>query len=219
MRVKHFPAIFLAANTVSGLILGTDTAMLLAWCGFIVSWTYLRFYRISPSLFTSSTGMDVGTGSTAPSELIKGDASDTFAFAAFWPDVVQPPIATVSDAVYDILVSLRVCTPFSAADVDAGNEHASAREGGSELPSLLNAGRDGGARGEAERRRALALRALDQRLNTHAQQGKSQTTKAPEPTILRQHLDDSEESRDVSARPDPPEQARVGGVEDGKQEA
>ena len=30
MRVKHFPAIFLLTNTVSGIILGTETAMFLA---------------------------------------------------------------------------------------------------------------------------------------------------------------------------------------------
>jgi len=65
--------------------------------------------------------------------------------------------------------------PFSEADVDVGNEQASARaEGG--LPSLMNptggggggSTRSGGRREEAERRRALALRALDARLNAAA---------------------------------------------------
>lgn len=105
---------------------------------------------------------------------IKGDASDTFAFAYFWPDIVHAPIAKVCDAIWDLLVALRVCTPFTAEDVDAGNEQAVARgEGG--LPSLLTSGgggggsggrgRGGGRREEAERRRALALRALDSRLH------------------------------------------------------
>ena len=156
IRVKHLPAIFLIANSISGVVLGTDTAMMLSWLGFFTSWTYLRFYRISPSVSSAATG---------GSDAIRGDASDTFAFAYFFPDIIHPPIAAVSDAVYNALVALRVCTPFSAEDVDAGNEQAMARgEGG--LPSLLNSsrGRGGGRREEAERRRALALRALDARL-------------------------------------------------------
>jgi hypothetical protein len=36
IRVKHFPAIFLVANTVSGVVFGTDTALVLAWLGFLV---------------------------------------------------------------------------------------------------------------------------------------------------------------------------------------
>ncbi len=157
IRVKHSVSIFLIANTLSGIILGTDTALALAWSGVLVSWIYLRFYKRQPDLSGTNTG-SVG---------IKGDASETFAFAYFWPDVIQPPIAAVADGVYNALVALRLCTPFSAEDVESSNEQATSRsEGG--LPSLLNpGGRKGGAgkREEAERRRALALKALDQRLH------------------------------------------------------
>ncbi|KAJ9649328.1 hypothetical protein H2199_000103 [Coniosporium tulheliwenetii] len=142
MRVKHFPAIFLLGNTISGLVFGTETALFLAWFGFFTSWIYLRFYRTSPSLSSAATGE---SGTTV--------------------------IAPIADRVYDTLVTLRICTPFSDEDIDAGNEQASARaEGG--LPSLMNAGgragRGGGRREEAERRRALALKALDQRLHAAA---------------------------------------------------
>ena len=157
-RVKHFPAIFLVANTLSGVVFGTDTALALAWLGFLTSWTYLRFYKRQPDLSSASTGA---------SSSVQGDASETFAFAYFWPDVVHGPIAAVSDGIYNALVALRICTPFSAEDVESSNEQAMARgEGG--LPSLLNQGGRRGASGkreEAERRRALALRALDQRLH------------------------------------------------------
>ena len=157
IRVKHFPAIFLTANTLSAILLGTDTAVVLAWTGFLMSWTYLRFYKRQPDLSSASTG-----GSQ-----LQGDASETFAFSYFWPDMIQPPIAAVADGVYNALVALRICTPFSAEDVETSNEHASVRsEGG--LPNILN---QGGRRGEnsrreeAERRRAIALKALDQRLH------------------------------------------------------
>lgn len=162
IRVKHFPAIFVLMNTLSGPLLRTDTALFLGWFGFFTSWIYLRFYRQAPSLSTSETGEGA---------IVKGDASDTFAFSHFFPDSIQVVLAPLCDSIYNTLVAARVCTPFSEEAVDAGNEQASARaEGG--LPSLLNpssrGGRAGGRREEAERRRALALRALDERLNAAA---------------------------------------------------
>ena len=179
VRVKHFPAIFLAANTLSGFIIGTDTALVLAWAGFFTSWIYLRFYKVSAELSGSGTG---------PSSKIRGDASETFAFACFWPDVVQPPIAAMADGIYNTLVAIKVLTPFSAEEVESGNNQATARvEGG--LPSLLNqSGRSGrsGKREEAERRRALALKALDQRLQV-ATSSKPQPT--PPPPSTSQSLD------------------------------
>lgn len=176
MRVKHFPAIFLAANTVSGIVLGTETAMFLAYFGFMTAWVYLRFFRISPSLSSATTG---------DGSVIKGDASDTFAFAHFFPEPIHTPIAALADGVYNTLTTLKICTPFSDQDIDAGNEQANARaEGG--LPSIMNpnsrgGGRGGATRAEAERRRALALKALDQRL--HAAAGRAApTTAAPAAT-------------------------------------
>ena len=129
----------------------------MAWLGFLTSWTYLRFYKKQPDLSSASTG---GKG-------IRGDASETFAFAAFWPDAAQPAIAIFADSIYNALVALHVCTPFSAEEIETSNEQAIAR-GESELPSLLEPiNRRGGVskREEAERRRALALKVLDQRLH------------------------------------------------------
>ena len=164
MRVKHFPAVFVLLNSLSGPLLGTDTAFFLSWFGFLTSWIYLRFYRVAPSLATTSTG---------EAAVIKGDASETFTFAHFFPESIQVVLDPLCDSVYQALVAARVCTPFSDEAVDAGNEQAQARaEGG--LPSLMNGGRGrdggrgGGRREEAERRRALALKALDQRLNAAA---------------------------------------------------
>lgn len=179
IRVKHFPAIFLAANTISGLVVGTDTALVLAWAGFFTSWTYLRFFKKQADL------AGTGTGGTS----IKGDASETFAFAAFWPDVVQPPIAAVADGLYNALVAVRILTPFSADDVETSNVQATARgEGG--LPSLLNAagrrGGGGGKREEAERRRALALKALDQRLHAATANQTPPATASQAPTTSAQ---------------------------------
>ncbi|KAL8851660.1 MAG: hypothetical protein Q9221_003391 [Calogaya cf. arnoldii] len=168
IRVKHFPSLFLAANTLSGIILGTDTALVLAWVGFMTSWTYLRFYKRQPDLSTAGTG----------DNQLRGDASETFSFASFWPDAIQPPIAAITDGIYNSLVALRVCTPFTAEDVELGNEQATARgEGG--LPNLLNNGAGKASRNkqeDAERRRALALKALDQRLHAASTNNKQQSS-------------------------------------------
>ena len=158
MRVKHFPALFLLLNTISGLLLGTDTAAVLSWVGLLTAWTYLRFYKTQPDMSSSTTG----------ARGLKGDASETFAFAMFFPDVMQPPVAIVCDQMYILLTNLKICTPFSNEDIASGNEQAAAR-GEAGLPHLLNntgrGGRASGKREEAERRRALALKALDQRLS------------------------------------------------------
>lgn len=183
IRVKHFPAIMLLLNTLSGLLLGTDTAMTLAWIGFLTSWTYLRFFRISPALTTSSTG---------EGSLLVGDASETFSFASFWPDKIQPVVNFFATGIYEVLVAIQLCAPFTSEDVDLGNEQAAARGLGG-LPSLLNLSSLGSrtftqnaedhesrpsTREEAERRRQLALRALDQRL---------QAATVKQPTVNKRH--------------------------------
>ena len=156
--MKHFPTVHLLFQLISAILLGTHTSFTLALFGFVTSWTYLRFYKASPSLTDSSTSAAAN---------IRGDASDTFAFAYFFPEPLHTAVAKIADAIYEGLVAIHVCTPFSTEDVESHNEQATARaEGG--LPSIMNPSRSsrniGSSRAEAERRRALALKALDQRL-------------------------------------------------------
>ncbi|USW48638.1 Putative Rhomboid-like superfamily protein [Septoria linicola] len=158
MRVKHFPAVFVLANMISGPLLGTDTAFWLSLLGFLTSWLYLRFFRISEISSAATGGQD---------SVIVGDASDTFSFTAFFPDALHPVLSPICDGIYNLLVQLRLCTPFSDEAIEAGNESAASRaEGG--LPSFTDSRGGTGRRAEAERRRALALKALDQRLNAAA---------------------------------------------------
>ncbi|KAK4548069.1 hypothetical protein LTR36_010789 [Oleoguttula mirabilis] len=159
IRIKHFPALFTLANMVSGPLLGTDTALWLSLFGFLTGWIYLRFFRVSELTSSTATG---GEGAVT----IRGDASDTFAFVAFFPDAMHGFLAPVCDAVYGALVQLRVCTPFSPHDVETGSGSAASRSEG--LPSIVTGGGGGGRTAEAERRRAVALQALDQRLNAAA---------------------------------------------------
>lgn len=92
--------------------------------------------------------------------------------------MMQPPIAFAADQVYSLLVAFKILTPFSEDDIASGNEQVLAR-GEAGLPTLLNS--RGGARGagkreEAERRRAVALKALDRRLQ-------AATIPRPQPSV------------------------------------
>lgn len=155
LRVPRFPLLYvLAVFGISMTPLLTAASTLLAVFGFLTSWTYLRFYK---SVFP-----DLDSSSQTPS--LRGDASETFALAEFFPSPIKPFVAAISDVVFNLLVAVRLCTPFSAADISA----RAAAAGGSD--SYLHHQRSvpGSTRAEAERRRALALKALDQRLHAAA---------------------------------------------------
>jgi hypothetical protein len=160
LRVPRFPLLHLLGVFLLSLTpLLSAASFFLATTGFITSWTYLRFYKQAfPDL-----------DSTQPSSL-RGDASETFAFAEFFPDAAKPFIASLSNQVFNVLVSLRICSPFSAADLSASRGE-----------TFVQRGTPGSARAEAERRRALALKALDQRLNA-ATAGNSKTQAPPPAT-------------------------------------
>jgi hypothetical protein len=174
IRIKHFPALFVLANMLSGPLLGTDTAFWLAMFGFLTGWLYLRFYRISDIGATAESGSATGG-------VMKGDPSETFTFVSFFPDVFHPVLAPICDSVFGALVQLRLCTPFSDSAVETATENAASRSNGG-LPSIMNqpSGGGGGKRAEAERRRALALKALDQRLNAAAA---NRSANAPEASL------------------------------------
>lgn len=156
VRIKHFPALFVAANVLSGPLLGTHTALWLSLFGFLTGWIHLRFYRISDlGASESATG---GEGAR-----MRGDPSETFAFVEFFPDIFKPFLAPFCDATYALLVSLRLITPFSEEAIEAATEASR----GSGLPGIMD-NRSSGRRAEAERRRAVALKALDQRLTAAA---------------------------------------------------
>ncbi|KAF4987198.1 hypothetical protein FDECE_15554 [Fusarium decemcellulare] len=142
LRVPRFPLIYIGIVFILSLTpLLTRAALWLAVFGFLTSWTYLRFYKtVFPDLDSSQ-----------PASL-RGDASETFAFAEFFPGPVKPFVATVSDQIFQVMVAMRVCTPFSQGDASRND-------------NLIHRNAPGGARAEAERRRAIALRALDQRLH------------------------------------------------------
>lgn len=168
LRVPRFPLLYIGLVTILALTpLLTSASLFLAIFGFIASWTYLRFYKtVFPDLDSSQ-----------PTSM-RGDASETFAFAEFFPRTMKPLVAAFSGQIFNVLVVMRVCTPFSLADVSAAQ--------GTNF-TQRNSG--GGVRAEAERRRALALKALDQRLHAATTNTRSQSqppTQTNGPTVNTQ---------------------------------
>ncbi|KAK9472661.1 eukaryotic integral membrane protein-domain-containing protein [Dipodascopsis tothii] len=157
MRVKHLPAIFLVVYTVFG-VLGARVSCLLTWAGFLTSWVYLRFFRVSSSLDILPSPATATPGT--PAVTIRGDASDVFSFAHFFPDPLVPLVSPLCARAYDLLVKLHVCVPFSAEDIEGAN----ARTG--QFRQRIVGPLPGSVRAEAERRRAVALKALDQRMQS-----------------------------------------------------
>lgn len=167
LRVPRFPLIYIGAVFLLSLTpLLTRAALWLAIFGFLTSWTYLRFYKtVFPDL------------DSAQDASLRGDASETFAFAEFFPGPVKPFVAAIADQIFLVMVAMRLCTPFTPADASRND-------------SRIQRTAPGGARAEAERRRAIALRALDQRLHAATSnqpaQKPARTNRPTGPTVQSQ---------------------------------
>ncbi|XP_018336452.1 transmembrane protein 115 isoform X2 [Agrilus planipennis] len=116
---------------IMGLLEGTYPTMFLS--GLIVSWVYLRFYQ------RHSNGS-------------RGDMADYFTFASFFPNVVQPPIAVISNTTYGALVKIGLCKKV-VRRFDMAN------------PTGVTVSIPGVDQHDMERRRQIALKALSERLS------------------------------------------------------
>ena len=154
-----------------------------------------------PSLASPASAATASSGGIK----IKGDVSDTFALNQFFPEPLRSLIKVVSDYTFSALVALRVCAAFDQDEVDASNVRAANRASGGHSYVMSNYNQRrfnlgsgntssngsgtpqstlGGAhstRAEAERRRALALRMLDESLIKQQQQHPPQPQQQPQP--------------------------------------
>jgi len=109
-------------------------------CPFIV----IQFGWLVSYIWLRFYKKNVGDLSGGP---LYGDKSETFAFVTWFPPLIHRPITLLGNTAHQIASRFHLI-PSSGADMESG--------GYAQLP--------GGARAEAERRRAMALKALDQRL-------------------------------------------------------
>ncbi|KAK3822149.1 MAG: eukaryotic integral membrane protein-domain-containing protein [Linnemannia gamsii] len=146
IRVKTLPMLFAVFMIVQSLLIRSQTQLLMAIYGLLISWVYSRFFKMQDG--------------------VRGDRSETFAFASFFPEAAQPPVKAVSNLVFGILVRLHICSPLGfGATFQSDLENP-------QMPGMiLPISQPASLRAEAERRRALALKALDMRL--HAAAGNS----------------------------------------------
>ncbi|KAL5014629.1 hypothetical protein ScPMuIL_008899 [Solemya velum] len=89
----------------------------------------------------------------------RGDMADNFNFASFFPSQLQPLIAIISNSIFMGMVKIRICKkPQRKYDVSS--------------PSTITISLPGTEPQDAERRRQLALKALNDRLSKVEQTGK-----------------------------------------------
>ncbi|KAG6841747.1 hypothetical protein C0991_007076 [Blastosporella zonata] len=122
--------------------------------GWFVGWIYLRFYK-------KNSGESVGGVDTY------GDRSETFSLISWFPPFLHKPLTLLGNLVFSLATRFHLI-PTSSADVEIGSYNQA----------------PGTARAEAERRRAMALKALDQRLaNSSSPVGSSPSTLTQPPRV------------------------------------
>ncbi|KAI9094922.1 hypothetical protein DFS34DRAFT_595424 [Phlyctochytrium arcticum] len=148
LRSKHLPSLYICLNFLLFALRIIHVQFFVVAFGTIVSWVYMRFFKRQ--------------------EGIRGDRSETFSFASFFPDMLHPFIKPISNSVYKIFISLRCLPPVT----NTLPLHATAGQGGLSQPPPNTTG-PGYA--DTERRKAIALRALDMKLA-----GVTESVKKPE---------------------------------------
>lgn len=136
-RAKHLPALFAVTMVVGSLILGDAIRVIpFTLFGTYLSWAFLRFVQTRNG--------------------IRGDLSDEFRLASFFPQPVQPAIDTVAG----------FCTKLTGLGASSGGQpqHAAFNYGmgGAVLPG--GAMLPGTEAGDAARRRERGAKALEERL-------------------------------------------------------
>ncbi|ODN00644.1 Transmembrane protein [Orchesella cincta] len=123
--------------------------------GVLTSWIYLRFYQ------RHSNGS-------------KGDIAESFNFASFFPNVLQPPISVLSNSIFGLFVKVGCCRKPIKRFADASG------------PSSIQISLPGSDPSDAERRRQKALKLLNERMNAG-----SRDPEAKRPLIPQQRPDKS----------------------------
>ncbi|KAL9933978.1 hypothetical protein V8E36_007060 [Tilletia maclaganii] len=158
IQVKKLPMLYVGFSNVMCL-LGYTSPFILIQFGWLISWAYLRFFKVGESG-------------------IRGDRSETFSFTSWFPPFTHPVVSRISSFLHGLFVHLRIIKPwtYQPGDLEFGL-------GGP--PSMMGASTFGthhhhphhsqqqssSSRAEAERRRAMALKALDQRMAGKQSQG------------------------------------------------
>ncbi|KAJ2521478.1 hypothetical protein H4217_001362 [Coemansia sp. RSA 1939] len=148
-RVNDLPGLYTLVVPIVYSLLGNLGGVLLVNIGFVEAFIFLRFYK---------------RNSSSP---IRGDRSDAFAFTTFFPELVHPLVRRLSDAVYAVAVKCRLVAS------DQGYQQAVSLESGGSFVHVVSPESPGNGglesppgESDADRRRALASKALEMRLGS-----------------------------------------------------
>ncbi|KAG4303975.1 hypothetical protein PORY_002628 [Pneumocystis oryctolagi] len=149
IRIKYVPILYVFIISLIGLMVKNGSFTILAWSGFLSSWIYLRFFKKNiPNLF-SHIALD-----------LRGDTSSSFSFANFFPQPIYSVVDAISKKIDHFLVSIHIYTPISIRTQQTERITSNFQKNSDFFSHL------GTSRFEAERRRTLALKALEQRLGS-----------------------------------------------------
>uniref|UniRef100_A0A8C5PXH1 Transmembrane protein 115 n=1 Tax=Leptobrachium leishanense TaxID=445787 RepID=A0A8C5PXH1_9ANUR len=163
--MQALPQLVLVALTLLSVVSLVPSRMLVGYAiGMLSGWVYLRFYQ------RHSRG--------------RGDMSDHFSFASFFPGPVQPAAALLGKLTHAALVRLRLCPP-AVKRYDVG------------APSSITISLPGTDPQDAERRRQLALKALNERLKRVEDQ-------TSWPSMEEEEDEDSGQEESLAKAPVPP---------------
>jgi membrane associated rhomboid family serine protease len=138
------------------------SAPVLVFMGALCGWIYLRFYQ------PRTDGR-------------RGDLGDNFAFATFFPEMLQKPVSHLSEVLYSVFVKVKIC-PKWVRSYDISSSSAVTIK----LPGVDSV--------DAERRKQKALKALNERLS-----------KVESPTSAKwPSMDDGEPSEQFDLEPTSP---------------
>ncbi|KAI8343268.1 eukaryotic integral membrane protein-domain-containing protein [Chlamydoabsidia padenii] len=149
IRVKNVLGLATLLSVVCLIVFKAVVFYNLVNIGWVAGWIYIRFFRLQEGG-------------------IRGDRSEAFALVTFFPEFLSPVIGGLSNLVYQLFVSCHLCPPTRPSTMYDMEHQSSSRHSLTPLP--------GSARAEAERRRALALKALDMRLSTKSSPTNSNNT-------------------------------------------
>ncbi|KAJ2053303.1 hypothetical protein GGI03_007101 [Coemansia sp. RSA 2337] len=140
-RMNDLPGVYTLVAPIMFTLLGDLGSVLLVNIGFLEAFVYLRFYRREGSLY--------------------GDRSEAFAFTTFFPEFVQPLIARLSNALYGAAVACKLITSDEGYRQQNVDLEAAVASDSNELFNLQTP-----EDSDADRRKAIAAKALDMRLGS-----------------------------------------------------
>ncbi|KAJ3016006.1 hypothetical protein HKX48_004262 [Thoreauomyces humboldtii] len=129
---QYLPSLYLALNIVLFILRIIHVHFFIVLFGTLVAWLYTRFFKRQDG--------------------IKGDRSETFSFASFFPDFLQPAIKPVSSAIFKLAIKIKICAPIGH-DALPVTKQDTAGGGGGGPSGVVTQQPPGPGDADAERRR------------------------------------------------------------------